>query len=200
MASKKQDRQDRLLNLLRNQGHRVINISNSKMATLLGTTVKTVQRDINDLVDKEFIVKETHLINDNGETKKQRDIILNEYLIEEEIGYFKYKPILSEGVEIGKEGRFIVTGTKKKLIPQRRFTLSEHKNLSDKSNHKIVFDGSEFAWYRRPEGEGSGWQRSMEEKQFTSEKQIWSWIYPTLSGHHNRYTSGDKYVNRGAIS
>ena len=72
----KQTRQKRLLNFLINRGTGVINISNAELGALMGTSQKTIQRDLNEMDNDSIIIRETHLITQSGKTVKQRDIIL----------------------------------------------------------------------------------------------------------------------------
>ena len=157
--TKTKARQEQLLQLLSNMGVGVINISNDKLGALMGVSKRTIQRDLNQLSNDKLIVKETSLIRSNGDTRKQRDIILKDE-------------------------------------PQRRFTLDQHRQLSDKRNHEIfTTEWGEVIWNRRIDGE---WQRNMEDKEFKDEKQAYSWLYSTLAYHHKRFTQGDTYTNRGA--
>ena len=83
------------------------------------------------------------------------------------------------------------------LVPgeqQRRFTLDQHRQLSDKANHRTsTNEFGEHIWERQIDGQ---WERNMIDKEFESTKQIWSWIYPLLSMHHKKYTEGDRYESR----
>ena len=149
-----------LLNLLRNQGTGIINISNLKLAALCGVSISTVKRDLDALNGLELIIRETNLINRKGETLKQRDIILKDEL-------------------------------------PRRFSINQHRNLSDKKNHRIYTNEfGEVIWLRRPNGEETYWERCMEDKEFESTNQALSWLYSTVNTHHKKYTEGDRYTSR----
>ena len=88
-----------------------------------------------------------------------------------------------------KQRDIIIKGQK-----PRRFSLNQHRQLSDKNNHKIYTNKwGEIIWERRIDGV---WQRAMKDKDFTSEQQAYSWLYPTLSQHHKKAIEGDKYIKR----
>ena len=76
---------------------------------------------------------------------------------------------------------------------QFRFTLNQHRNLMDVSNHDVVWD-EEWIWLRRPNG--VDWERNMPDKEFESEEQIWSWIYGITSTHYKKWMEGDSYKSR----
>ena len=158
--TKTKARQEQLLQLLSNMGVGVINISNDKLAALMGVSKKTIQRDLNQLSNEELIIKETSLIRSNGETRKQRDIILKDE-------------------------------------PQRRFTLDQHRQLSNKDNHEIfTTEWNEVIWNRKVDGQ---WQRHFSDKEFRDEKQAYHWLYTALAHHHKKAIEGDTYTNRGSI-
>lgn len=155
--NKTRRRQLELLVLLRNQGTGVINLSNDQIAALLGVSKRTVARDLDEMDQRDLIIRETSLIKANGSTVKQRDIILKDE-------------------------------------PQRRFTLKQHKQLSDIENYKVsTKDWGEVIAERRVDGE---WHRFMSMKEFASEKQAWSWIYFNMPRHYKAYTQGERYTNR----
>lgn len=76
MGRKKIDRQELILEILKSQGTGVINISNQKLGLLAGCSRNTIHNDITEMDGTRLIVRETNLIRINGETRKQRDIIL----------------------------------------------------------------------------------------------------------------------------
>lgn len=78
--------------------------------------------------------------------------------------------------------------------PQRRFSISQHNNLRNVDNHKVEKIGDEWTWFRKPNG--IDWEVNMPDKEFNSEKQIWSWIYTTMAIHHKKYINGDSYKSR----
>ena len=69
-------RQQKILNFLINRGTGIINISNIELSALMGVSVSTIKRDLDEMDNDKIIIRETHLILRNGETVKQRDIIL----------------------------------------------------------------------------------------------------------------------------
>ena len=154
--TKTQTRQQRILNYLINRGTGVINISNTELAALIGTSKRTIARDLDEMDNESIIIRETNLILSNGVTKKQRDIILK-----------GEKP--------------------------RRFTLNQHRQLSNRDNHEIFLHEGEVIWNRRIDSE---WQRCFADKEFKSEKQAYAWLYSAVSHHHKSYTEGDKYIAR----
>ena len=76
---------------------------------------------------------------------------------------------------------------------KRKFSSTNHRNLMDFSNHKVVWE-EEWVWYRRPNG--VDWERNMPDKEFESAEQIWSWIYGITTVHHKNWKEGDKYISR----
>ena len=155
--NKTRRRQLHIYSILKNQGTGVINISNEKLAALADVSISSIKRDLDEMDNREIIIRETNLITADGKTRKQRDIILREE-----------KP--------------------------RRFTLNQHKQLSDLSNHRVLTDKyGDVIWERRYDGE---WERSMPEKDFRDEKQAYSWVYSAVGQHHKKYTTGDRYVSR----
>ena len=156
----KQHRQFTLLCLLREQGTGVVSLPDSSLSTLLGVSKKTIQRDLKEMNGKGIIIKETKLINKDGVTKTQRDIVVPDE-------------------------------------PQRRFTLSQHNNLSSIDNHKVfTTNWGEVIWMRRPGGEGTDWERHCPSKEFRDEKQVYKWIYSNLYNHKKKYIEGDRYTKR----
>ena len=75
----------------------------------------------------------------------------------------------------------------------RRFTLAQHSQLSNAKNHKVTTEGTEPVWYRRIDGQ---WERSMLDKQFKSETEIWRWIYPTMANHRTISVRGERFKSR----
>ena len=153
-------RQTKILNLLKDMGLGVINISNERIATLTGSSESTVKRDINEMADKQLIIRETQLIMIDGSTRKQRDIII-------------------------------------KGFAPKRFTLKQHRNLSNYANHDIYTTvNDEVIWLRRPDGEDGDWERSMPSKEFDSEKKAYSFLYKAVSTHNKSYRHGDRFISR----
>ena len=96
--------------------------------------------------------------------------------------------ILSNGVT-KKQRDIILKGEK-----PRRFTLNQHRQLSNKDNHDIfTTNNGEVIWNRRVDGE---WQRCLTDKDFNNEKQAYAWLYAAVYHHNNSYTQGDKYIAR----
>lgn len=156
--TKQQKRQDAIMRVLHSKGTGVVTMSNKALAALIGCSESSIKRDLDVLDGKEIIIRETNLITKNGETRRQRDIILP-----------------------GEE--------------QRRFTINQHRQLKNIDNHFIYtnqFTG-EVVWKRRLDGE---WQRTMQDKEFISERQAYGWLYHTLSVHHKKSIEGDKYTSR----
>ena len=154
-----QKRQDKILTFLKNRGTGVINISNTELSALMGVSDRTIARDLDQMDNDSIIIRETHLIKQNGATVKQRDIIL------------------------------------KGELP-RRFTLDQHRQLSNKDNHQIFLSAdSEVMWNRRIDGV---WQRTYSDKEFKSTNQAYSWLYGALSTHYKAYSEGDRYSSNAA--
>ena len=96
--------------------------------------------------------------------------------------------ILSNGVT-KKQRDIILKGEK-----PRRFTLNQHRQLSNKDNHDIfTTNNGEVIWNRRVDGE---WQRCFADKEFNSEKQAYAWLYSAINTHNRSYSEGDKYIAR----
>ena len=77
---------------------------------------------------------------------------------------------------------------------QRRFTLNQHRLLSDKNNHFIFqnqFTG-EVIWKRNF---GNGWERCCQGHEFKSKGQALSWMYWATSTHWKKAMQGDRYSN-----
>ena len=74
--TKTKQRQQRLLDFLINRGTGVINISNAELSALMGVSETTIKRDLQQMENHSIIIRETHLLNQDGKTVKQRDIIL----------------------------------------------------------------------------------------------------------------------------
>ena len=156
--NKTQARQENMLHILRDQGTGVVSITDDKLSALLGVSNKTIQRDLRDMNYRGLIIKETRLITLNGNTRKQRDII--------------------------------VPGE-----PQRRFTLDQHRFLSNKENHMIfVNEYDEVIWLRRPDG--INFERCFEDKEFKNIDQAYNWMYHATASHNKKYKSGDRYTSR----
>ena len=77
--------------------------------------------------------------------------------------------------------------------PQHRWTIDQERQLADINNHDVKWDGYEWTWLRRIDGE---WERNMPNKTFNSREQIWSWIYGACSNHYKKCSNGNRYVNR----
>ena len=76
----------------------------------------------------------------------------------------------------------------------RRFTLNQHRQLSNRDNHEIfTTNNGEVIWNRRIDSE---WERCFPMKEFNSEKQAYAWLYSAVYHHNNNYTQGDKYIAR----
>ena len=73
---KKLHRRSSLMNVLKLQGTGVVNITNKALAALLGCSTKSIERDLDYLDGKDIIIRETVLITKDGNTRKQRDIVL----------------------------------------------------------------------------------------------------------------------------
>ena len=95
--------------------------------------------------------------------------------------------ILSNGIT-KKQRDIILKGEK-----PRRFTLNQHRQLSNKDNHHIFTHNGEVIWNRRIDSE---WQRCFPMKEFKSEKQAYSWLYSAIYTHNRNYSEGDKYIAR----
>ena len=157
ILTKTKIRQQRILDFLINRGTGIINISNKELSALMGTSEKTIQRDLNEMDNNSIIIRETNLIRQSGQTVKQRDIIL-------------------------------------KGETPRRFTISQHRQLSNRNNHEIfATQDGEIIWNRRIDSE---WQRCFPMKEFSSIKQAYSWLYEAVFHHNKSYTEGDKYICR----
>ena len=155
--NKIQKRQDRILSFLENVGTGVISISNTELSALMGCSESTLKRDLDSMDNDSIIIRETHLIKQDGATVKQRDIILKGHI-------------------------------------QKRFSLDQHRQLSNKDNHRIFLsDNNEVIWNRRIDGQ---WQRSYIDKEFSHVDQAYSWLYAALHKHFKAYTEGDRYGSR----
>ena len=155
--NKVQKRRSKILHFLENRGTGVISISNTELSALMGCSESTLKRDLDSMDNDSIIIRETHLIQQNGATVKQRDIILKGHI-------------------------------------QRRFTLHQHAQLSNKDNHQIFLSANdEVIWNRRID---DVWQRTFTDKEFSSVDQAYSWLYTTLARHYKAYTNGDRYNSR----
>lgn len=75
--------------------------------------------------------------------------------------------------------------------PQRRFSLEQHRALSNKDNHRITQTSwGEVIWERRVNG---AWQRNMEQTEFKSIKQAYSWMYRALWEHQKKAAEGEQF-------
>ena len=185
-------RQAELLNILESQGDRITSITNETISALLGVSKRTVERDLAELHNNQIIIKETTVLKGNY-PHKQRDIILLDHDVETEEGYVKWKKD-----KHGWTGRWITTGLKKGKLPKYRFSLEEHRQLSQKKNHKIYTDKfGEVIWERRYDGKT--WERNMPDKEFRDFNQAWHWMMTALAHHHKRYLNGDKSTPNMAV-
>ena len=100
--------------------------------------------------------------------------------------------LITKGNKTYKQRDIIVPGE-----PQRRFTLDQHRFLSNKENHDIFVKDNEVIWMRRPNG--ITWERSMCDKTFVDKNHALSWLYNTLNYHRSKYIEGDRYTSRGNI-
>ena len=150
-------RQQRIFNLLKDQGVGIINITNLTLAAILDIPLITLKRDLEAMDNDKIIIRETSLVNSNGKTIRQRDIIIKEQAA-------------------------------------RRFSLNQHRELSDRNNHNItVNEHGEVVWHRKI---GKHWERNMIDKEFKNITQAYEWCYAAMANHHKKYTEGDRYISR----
>ena len=226
----KDKRQENLLNILVNQGTGIVSMSDDKLSVISGIPKRTLSRDLEEMNYRKIIIKDTKLIkNSDGNTRKQRDIIIPQHAETDEVIETEWEDVRAKGTELipvwkenengyvvmdkdngmngyrladvgellGQQGKVNVVGCEEKKIQYRRFSLEQHRFLSNIENHKVILKNGEVQWHRRPTG--LTWERNMSEKEFRNEDQAWSWIYSAIYSHNERYKGGDNYINRAGI-
>lgn len=70
-------RQEKLLNILTNQGTGVVSMYDDTLSLFLKVSNKTIQRDLEEMDYRNIIIKQTKLITlPNGKIRTQRDILI----------------------------------------------------------------------------------------------------------------------------